>query len=316
MIVCAHLNAKRYGKDRYGNQRHRCNNCGKTWIESQPKPLDNLRMPHDRAVMVLRTLLEGVSVRATTRLTGVSKKAILRLLVLVGDRCRYFWQQRMRHIRCEDVQVDEVWGFVGCKEKTRQRDGKPDTMGDAYVFTALDRDTKLLINYHVGKREYFDAEWFCHKLAETIEGRCQVTTDGYKPYSVLMVEAFGYRADFAQLIKIFGKNPGDDRTYSPGTIKRTRRRIVNGNPDEGRISTSHIERSNLTIRTCCRRMTRLTNAFSKKWENHEAALALFFVAYNFVTIHGTLKTTPAVAHGLTNEPWTIDRLLVELASVT
>ena len=164
-----------------------------------------------------------------------------------------------------------------------------------------------------GKRCPQDAQWFCDKLAACVSGQVQITTDGYKPYCNTIPEAFRYRGDFAQLIKIF-QNPSqnDQRTYSPTTIKSTRHRIIQGNPDKSQISTSMVERSNLTWRMRCRCMTRLTNAHSKKWQNHEAALALVFTVYNFVTVHSTLKTTPAVAHGLTDHAWTMEELLGEL----
>ncbi len=179
----------------------------------------------------------------------------------------------------------------------------------------MDPDSKLLITWHVGKRCEQDTYWFCEKLARTVEGECQVTTDGWTHYAHAMVEGFNRRAAFAQLIKIFSKpSSQDQRTYSPSTIKSTRRRVVAGNPDPKHVSTSMVERSNLTWRMRCRRMTRLTNAHSKTWYNHEAALAMTFIAYNFVTVHSTLKTTPAVAHGLTDHVWTLEELLTELTA--
>jgi IS1 family transposase len=274
-----------------------------------------MRIPLDKAIFVLKMLLEGTSINATVRLTGVAKATILELLVLIGDRAQQFWADRMKGIQCEEVQVDEVWGFVGMKEKTRVHHHAPEVFGDAYCFTAIDRKTKLLVAFHIGKRTFDDAQWFFNLLADAIDGDLQLTTDGFMPYCTTIVEAFRHRVNFAQLIKIFGpaKNPGAG-TYTPSEIKRTRTRVIVGKPDKAAISTSIVERSNRTWRMRCRRMTRLTDAHSKKWENHTAALALTFVAYNFVTVHTTLKTTPAVAHGLTDHPWTMEELLTELAT--
>lgn len=316
MVVacCDHADRQKWGKDRKGNQRFRCNDCGHSWIDCGPKPLGHMRITMEQAVSILNLFAEGVSVRSTERLTKVNRNTIVDLLVLVGDRCRQFAHDRLRGISCQFIEVDELWGFVGMKEKTRQRLHHSFDFGDAYCFTALDPDTKLLITWHVGKREQDDCQWFCDKLAACVSGRTQITTDGFKYYGFSMFESFRHRADFAQLIKIYA-NPSqtDQRTYSPTQIKSTRHRIVIGDPDKSQISTSMVERSNLTWRMRCRRMTRLTNGHSKKWDNHEAALALIFTVYNFVTVHSTLKTTPAVAHGLIDHPWTMEELLGELA---
>lgn len=307
--TCSHEDRKKHGRDCNGNQRFRCKLCGATFIDHQPRPLGDLRMPMDKAVAVLKMLLEGVSVRATERLTGVSKKAILRLLVLVGNRARLFWIKRMNGIQCDELQVDEIWSFIAMKERTRKRLDRSEEFGDCYVFTAIDPNSKLMVNWHCGKRDYGDAEYFCEKLARNTAGRMQITTDGFKPYSNIMVEAFRARVDFAQLIKIFGTPRSDGGTYSPAEIKGTRRRVCMGNPDPAKVSTSIVERSNLTLRMRCRRFTRLTNAHSKTWQNHEAAVAIVFMAYNFVTIHSTLKTTPAVQHGLTDHAWSFEEML-------
>lgn len=307
--TCSHDERKKHGCDRYGNQRYRCKLCGATFIEHKPRPLGDLRLPMEKAVAVLKMLLEGVSVRSTERLTGVSKKAILRLLVLVGFRARQFWTDRMKNIRCDELQVDEVWSFVGMKERTRKILDRSEDFSDCYVFTAIDPNTKLLVNWHAGKRGFGDCEYFCEKLARCTTGRIQLTTDGFTPYSNLMVEAFRSRIDFAQLIKIFGTPSTAGSTYTPAVIKTTRKRVCMGKPDPAKVSTSIVERSNLTLRMRCRRFTRLTNAHSKCWQNHEAAIALVFMAYNFVTIHSTLKTTPAVRHGLAARPWSIEEML-------
>ncbi len=314
--TCKHENYKKHGHDRHGNQRYRCLLCGITWIPAQPKPLGDMRIDKTKAVLCLRMLLEGNSIRTTERLTSVNRNTIMSLLTLVGNRAQEYWTNRMTGLNAENVQVDEVWGFVGCKEKIRNRLGRKDECGDAYCFMAIERDTKLLISWHVGKRDPNDTMWFCEKLRHATTGRFQITTDGYKPYYHLVPEAFNGQVDFSQLVKIFGRERGaSEAQYTPAQIIKIRKRVVWGHPDKNLISTSHIERCNLSIRMGVRRMTRLTNAFSKKWENHEAHLSLYFLYYNFCRVHATLKTTPAVAHGLTDRVWSIERLLDELANL-
>jgi len=214
-----------------------------------------------------------------------------------------------------EVQADEIWGFVGCKHKTKKRLGKGEAFGDAYCFTAVERHTKLLLAWHLGKRSGDDTMQFATKLKSATSGRFQLTTDGYREYQFAMPAAM-MRIDFAQLVKIFGKVKSNEAAvrYSPGPITGTKVKNVLGNPDRDKVCTSHAERHNLTIRMQVRRMTRLTNGFSKKWENHEAALALFFAAYNFCRVHMTLKTTPAVATGLADHVWNVEELLVAIAA--
>jgi len=316
MVVssCSHSDCKKFGKDSHGNQRFRCQVCGKTFTEERKTPLGTMRISMDEAVKVIRMLLEGVSIRSIERLTGTAKHTILELIMLVGTRARQFWNDCMKGLECSRLEVDETWAFVGMKEKTRARKNAADEYGDAYCFTAIDPVTKLMVAYHVGKRDVNDAAWFCDKLAAATSGQVQITTDGFKPYCTLMVEAFRHRGDFAQLIKIFSTpTQQDQRTYSPSTIKSTRQRVVSGNPNKKHISTSIVERSNLTWRMRCRRLTRLTNGHSKSWQHHEAALGLMFCAYNFCTVHTTLKQTPAVAHGLAIKTWSIEELLTVLA---
>lgn len=223
----------------------------------------------------------------------------------------------MKRLPAANVEVDEIWGFVSCKEKTRVRLGYGEEVGEAYTFTAIERDTKLLIAWYLGKRLPADAIEFSRKLREATGGRCQVTTDGFVGYTTGVPQAFRYEVDFAQLVKIFGKQP--ERTaaarYSPAEITDIRIDIICGRPDEDLICTSHVERQNLNIRMAVRRMTRLTNAFSKKWQNHEYHLALYFLYYNFCRVHLTLKSTPAMAAGIADRQWTVSRLLEELATL-
>ena len=323
---CSHTAVKRHGKDRYGNQRYRCLLCGKTWVKQQPKPLGVLRLPKAKAVLCLRLLLEGNSIRATERLTGISKHAILRLLAMVGRRANTYWATKMENLPAMDVECDEIWDFIGCKEKRRQAKQYSEEWGDVYTFTAIERTSKLILAFHVGRRTSTDTANFAERLRHAIDGRCQVSVDGFQPYETVIPAVFNGQVDLAQVIKAYGNPSGTAEVrYSPGAIVDIRRHCVCGFPDLTLVCTSHIERHNLSIRMGVRRMTRLTNAFSKKRENHEYALSIFFLYYNFCRPHMTLSkgkrkgergtpTTPAMKAGITDEIWTVEKLLDELAA--
>ena len=324
--TCQHEQTKRFGHDRKGSQRFRCLLCGKTWLEPRVRPIGDMRIDPEKALQCLEMLLEGVSLRSAERLTGLAHGTVLRLLELAGIRAQYYWLTAMRNLPASDVQADEVFGFVAMKEKTRLRKHCSKDCGDAYCFLAIERDTKLILTWHVGRREPEDTQWFAEKLRTATSGRFQLSTDGFKPYCTAIPEAFSGNIDFAQLIKIYGKPRGAtaDTRYSPAEITGIRKKNRWGNPDMSKVCTSHIERSNLSLRMGVRRMTRLTNAFSKKWENHEAHLALWFLHYNFCRIHATLSkgqngekgqpTTPAMAAGLTDHVWSLAELLTQLAT--
>jgi IS1 family transposase len=207
------------------------------------------------------------------------------------------------------VQCDEVWGFVNCKEKTRLRLGHAEDRGDCYTFTAIEKTSKLMLCWHVGKRSPEGTLAFAAKLKTATSGRFQLSTDGYTPYRVAMPITFGSRVDFAQLVKVYGKPAEGAQRYSPAEVIGTTTNVMSGHPDPGSICTSHVERLNLSIRMAVRRMTRLTNAFSKKWRNHEAAMALFLTYYNFCRVHLTLKTTRAGAASLSDHVWSVRELL-------
>ena len=262
--------------------------------------------------MVLRMLLEGNSIRSTERLTGTHRDTIMALFVEVGQKCERFQADTIRRMHVEDVEVDEIWGFVACKEKTRLAKNYGEAHGDVYTFTGIERTTKLMLAWHVGKRTPEDTLEFSEKLYRATSGRFQLSTDGFTPYRTAIPFVFGPRLAFAQIIKNYENDPDGSRRYSPAKIISISTNVITGQPDEDRICTSHVERSNLSIRMAVRRMTRLTNAFSKKWENHEAAMALFFVYYNFCRVHMTLKTTPAVAADLTDHPWSVQELIEKI----
>lgn len=315
-ISCRHDQTKRHGRDRKGNQRYRCVLCGKTWIDYQPKPLGDLRMEKSRAILCLRLLMEGNSIRSTERITRLSRNAILRLLALVGRRAKRYWATKIQNLPAKDVECDEIWGFIGCKEKTRNRKGYGEDVGDCYTYTAIERTSKLLLAWQVGRRTPGNTRLFAYKLRGAVDGRCQVSSDGFPPYVSAIQEAFDGQVDFAQLVKTYAKltPDGPSTRYSPAPIINIHLKSICGYPDASLVCTSHIERHNLSIRMACRRMTRLTNAHSKKWENHEYHLAFYFLYYNFCRVHMTIKTTPAVKAGIATEVWTVEKLLDELAT--
>jgi transposase-like protein/IS1 family transposase len=313
--------ARRFGRNRNGSQRYQCLACGRTFTDKGTRPEDGRRLPFDRAVFCLRLLLEGMSIRSVERLTGVHRDTILSVFVDAGECCQQFLEQELSDIGVVDVQADEIWGFIGCKEKTPERNNYAEYFGDACCFTAIERYTKVIIAWHLGKRCAEDTRLFAEKLSRATNGRFQLTTDGFTPYLTAIPSALGTRVDFAQLVKVYGYPDGDDRRYSPPQVISIVALPRMGNPDNSRICTSHVERSNLSIRMAVRRLTHLTNAFSKKWENHEAALALFFAHYNFVRPHQTLtedmgyRCTPAMRAGLADHVWDIQELLEQLPAV-
>lgn len=267
----------------------------------------------DKQTAIIAALVDGNSVRATARICGVAKGTVLSLLRIVGAHCKNHHDRFVCGVAAKRVQVDEIWSFVGAKQRNAKNAGQ----GDVWTFTAIDADTKLIIGYRLGARDGTTARPFLLDLADRLNGRCQLTTDGHKMYTWAVENAFGWNgADFAQLVKVFAPSAEGERRYSPPIIVSTQKMTVMGQPDPAHVSTSYVERSNLTMRMQMRRFTRLTNAFSKKIENHLYAVALHFMFYNYCRAHGTLtaaaggiKTTPAMAAGLTNRVWTIHDLI-------
>ncbi len=308
-LACSHENRKKHGRDRKGNQRYRCLDCDRTWTEKRPRPIGSHRIDMDRAEMCLRMLLEGCSIRTTERLTGVHRDTIIGMMVAAGQNCQAFLEETLVDLLVDDLECDEVWSWVGMKEKTRTRKQASEEYGDCYIFTAIERTTKLLVAWHVGKRCPQDTRLFADKLNTATSGRFQLSSDGYTPYKTAIPAALGNRITYGQIVKVYGTPQEGQKRYSPAMIIDCRKKALVGNPDWGRICTSHIERNNLHLRMTVRRMTRLTNGFSKKLENHEAMIALAIGYYNFCWKHGTLKTSPAVAAGLTDRIWTVGELL-------
>lgn len=312
-MVChnCQVKARRHGKDRAGNQRFRCRQCGRTFQPERERPLGEMRLGFEKAATVLNMLCEGMAVRAVSRLTGIHKTTILKLLVQAGTDCERFLASALQGVPVEDVQCDELWGYVRMKEKTKTAKGVDDpNIGDAYCFVALERHSKLVLAWHLGRRTARHTDSFVEKLERATDGGFQVTTDGFDAYPEALHYHLGTRTDYATLVKTYGQDPEGQRRYSPPTITGTDVTFVYGNPDPERVCTSHVERSNLTMRMQIRRLTRLTNAFSKCWRNHRAALALFFAWYNFCWAHRSLHgCTPAMAAGIARTPWTMADLL-------
>ena len=307
---CQHENNKRfrtYGKSK--NQRYRCRDCGSTFSAQCVRPLGTHTTPIDSAERALALMLEGTSIRAVSRLTGIHKNTLLRLLLTVGEKCQRLFNDRVRNVRPRYVQADELWGYIGKKSK-RVRPTDPLEYGDAYLWIALDSESKAVLSFHIGRRDSLNAYYLMKDLSERVTGRFQLTTDGLEGYVQAVEECFGPDIDFAQLIKTYTKpdTTGPD-WFRPSKFVAVRPELVSGNPIVSRVSTSHIERFNLSVRMHLRRFTRLTNAFSRSLSHMKAAVALFMAWYNFCRVHQSLKVTPAMEAKLTDHIWTIRELI-------
>ena len=266
---------------------------------------------------ILHMLVEGNSIRAITRMTGVSKNTVTKLLIDAGKACMAYHDENVRDVKSKRVQVDEIWSFTYAKQKNvAHAKAAPDGAGDTWTWTAIDADSKMILSYFIGGRDGECAMWFIDDLRARLANKVQLTSDGHKAYLEAVEGAFGADIDYAQLVKVYGASPESMKgRYSPADCVGISKRRVEGNPDPKHVSTSYVERQNLTMRMHMRRFTRLTNGFSKKVENHAYAVALHFMYYNFVKIHSSLKMSPAMAAGLTDRLWEMDDLvnLVEAA---
>jgi len=308
-MTCHNCNSrcKKFGKHRNGLQRFRCNQCRKTFTEDHATPLGSMYTPLEKAAKAIELLVEGCSVSTVERFTGLHHTTILSLLVLVGEKCERLLGSRISNLPMSDVQCDEIWGFVGCKEK-HNASGDP-MRGDAYCFVAIERNTKLVLAWHLGRRNARDTVAFTEKINEATQGRFQITTDGFRPYVDAVHMSLGTRVDFAQLIKVYSSPRDGEQRYSPAEVVDAVPVPQWGEPELDRICTSHVERQNLSIRMGMRRMTRLTNAFSKKWANLKAAYAVWFAFYNLCRVHCTLRCTPAMAARITDHIWSVRELM-------
>lgn len=271
------------------------------------------KLPLHTRKTILKCLLDGMSIRGTARIADVSKNTVSKLLVEAGEACAAFHHEMVREVEAERVQCDEIWSFCYAKAKNvADAKAAPEDAGDVWTWTAIDADSKLCISYLVGGRDSSYARLFVSDLASRLASRVQLTTDGHKPYLEAIEEAFGADVDYAQLVKVFQEPRGrpQERRYSPGECCKTRKDVIEGEPDMAKVSTSFVERQNLTMRMNMRRFTRLTNAFSKKVENHALAVALHFMNYNFCRQHKSLnKWTPAMAAGLTDRIWDVEDII-------
>jgi IS1 family transposase len=271
--------------------------------------LDGMYLPIEKAEMVLRMLLEGNSVSSVVRLTDVHQKTILKLLVLAGEKCERIMARKIVNVKVRDVELDEVWSFLGKKEK-RVRPEDDQNLGDCYVFVGIERHSKLVLNIAMGKRDQATTDVFVEGIRHaTAASHFQITTDGFAPYKSAITTTLHDRCDFAQLIKVYRAPQDGEKRYSPAEVASVEVVPVMGQPDPDRICTSIVERSNLSTRMGVRRFTRLTNAFSKKWENHWAAVAVWFTFYNFCRVHKSLRVTPAMEAKITDHVWSVRELL-------
>lgn len=269
------------------------------------------KLNNARRAEVIAALVEGNSIRATVRMTGVAKNTVTKLLVDLGAACSAYQNEVMHNLPCQRIQCDEIWAFCHNKEKnTAPEHAGQFGYGDVWTWTAIDADTKLVPSWLVGARDTETAVVFMDDLRSRLANRVQLTTDGHKPYLTAVYGAFGHDVDYAQLIKIYGPEPGGDKRYSPPVCIAAEKRTVNGTPVDADISTSFVERSNLTMRMGMRRFTRLTNAFSKKVENLAAAVSLHFMYYNFARPHMALYgKTPAMVAGIADHQWAITEIV-------
>jgi len=303
---------RKYGT-RGGLQRYQCCQCRKVYTEPHERLFENMYTRVDDGLMALRLLLEGNSVRATERLTGLHRDTILDLLVLAGQKSERLMSSKVQNVPATDVQCDELWGYVFKKESHKFPFEAHDySIGDCWCFVGIERTSKLILAFEVGPRTKMSAIRFLGKLrwATSEEQRFQLSTDGWTPYEPVATTLLIDRCDYGQIIKVYGVPSGEEqRRYSPPEVLSCYSKTIFGEPEKARICTSHVERQNLTMRMQIRRLTRLTNGFSKKVENHRAAIALHFAWYNFCRKHQTIKTTPAIAAGITDHVWSLEELL-------
>jgi len=270
------------------------------------------KLSHAQRIQVVNCLIEGCSIRATVRMTGVAKKTVMRLLVEVGQVCESYQDRVFRKLPCRLIQLDELWGFNYCKAKnvTPTIAEKISGAGDVWLWVAIDAETKLVPCWRLGGRDALTAYDFVQDLANRLSNRVQLTSDGHRVYLSAIEAAFGSDVDYAMLVKMYGSDPREDeKRYSPAQCIGTQLAVITGRPDPNHISTSYVERQNWSVRTAMRRYTRLSNGFSRKMENHAAAVALHYFAYNFIKIHRTLRVSPAMAAGVADKLWDVSDLV-------
>jgi IS1 family transposase len=273
------------------------------------------RLNLTKRTQVVAALVEGNSIRSTVRMTGVAKNTVVKLLIELGAACSEYQDRAMRNLSCKRIQCDEIWSYIGAKQKNvTPQTIERGAIGDVWTWTAIDAQTKLVPSWYIGQRDVGSATGFISDLASRLANRIQLTTDGLRVYVEAVESAFWKGIDYAMLIKLYGADRDKEATYSPAQCIGTRTVTVLGIPNENHISTSYVERQNLAMRMSMRRFTRLTNAFSKKIENHAAAVSLYFMYYNFGRIHQTLRVTPAMEAGVSDHVWSIEEIVALLDS--
>ena len=298
---------RKFGK-RGTRQRYQCNQCRKVFTDARDNTLDGMYLPIEKAEMILKLLLEGNSVSSVVRLTEVHQKTVLKLLLLAGEKAERIMAQKIRSVPVTEIQADEVWQFVGCKQRRKGPEHDP-AWGDCWTYVALDPISKLVLNVTIGNRDQQTTNVFLEGLRLATSGNFQLTTDGFAPYRTGVLNTLEDRVDFAMLIKVYRATPEGERRYSPAEVVSTEVVPVCGRPDPDRICTSHVERSNLSLRLGVKRFARLTLGFSKSFRNHCAAVMLWYCWYNFGRVHKTLRVTPAMEAGISDHVWTVRELL-------
>jgi len=316
LATCEHKNRRTNGTTKSGATRYRCKDCGRSWTEST-ETLGGLRIGLDRAAQVIELLCEGSSIRATSRITGVCKATILELLVYVGQQCETYMRDTIKGVFVDQVQVDEIWSYVFCKAATAEKKKYVGGCGDVYCFTAIERTTKLLVCWHMGRRNEQHTDAFVAKLERATTSHFHLSSDGWKSYPTTIKRNLGHRVDHGVMTKVYGRSINYPiSAYSPARIIESHRTPMHGDPyQQDKICTSHVERHNGSIRLFIKRLNRLTYCFSKKWDNHRAALGVFFMHYNYCRQHSALNGhTPAMAHGLATEVCTVRKMLEKVTA--
>ena len=313
-MTCAECDVRcqRFGTHRNGLRRFRCPQCKKTYTEPHHQTLGEMYTSEEKVLLALQLLVEGNSIRSTMRITGLDGNTITKALILSGERCEKVMARIIVNVPVKDVQADEIWGYVYKKEAHKFPFEKDDdSKGDACCYVAMEKHSKLVLNFALGRRNQATTDIFIEGLRHATSGkqRFQITTDGFQPYISAITTTLSDRCDYAMQIKEYAVPQEEQRRYSPAEVVAVEEVPIMGKPDPKRICTSHIERQNLTIRMQMRRMTRLTNAFSKKWDNLWSAYCLHFAYYNFCRTHKTLRITPAMEAGITDHVWDLKELL-------
>ncbi|MDA8564182.1 hypothetical protein N9L06_07015 [Mariniblastus sp.] len=307
---CTHENFKKAGKHSNGAQRFKCKDCGKRFVEEKAKPLGDMRVDINKAMMVIGMLLEGMSIRACERLTSMNRDTIDRLILEVGDRCQTFMEYNITNVALNDIQIDEIWSFVGMKAKQAKKQDDA-TQGDSWTYIAVDRETKLVPCHFVGQRNQIDTDRFLSQLRKAVDcdRSFQVSTDGWAAYRYGVPFALGSNVNYGMLIKQYASSQEVTR-YSPAQIIGAKKEAVFGAPEMDKVCTSHIESLNQKLRLNCKRFARLTQAHSKSLKHHVAMQAIYFSNYNFCRLHTSLdKQTPAMAAGLVDHPLQLVEML-------